>query len=186
MQFLIYIHCHVVIILPLRCYSSYKRHSLYNQPAKIYLKSSLVICVLMCFARSRNAGNLLEEICSRYSLQKVQSQSSEGHSAPRWGTREAAKVLAKVISLCCVTVPVAIFCVRSKAVSSLPSLAKHLLISTLPQWEAVAPAPAVCWMLRCCLPGSGEDLRGFDTSFYLQYKEADLCFSVVFKYCILR
>lgn len=74
MQFLIYIHCHVVIILPLRCYSSYKRHRLYNQPAEIYLKSSLVIRVLTYLARSRNAGNLLEEICTRYSLQKVQRQ----------------------------------------------------------------------------------------------------------------
>lgn len=132
MQFLIYIHCHVVIILPLRCYSSSKRHRLHNQPAKIHLKSSLVICALTCLAQSCNAGNLLEEICSRYSLQKVHSQSSEGHSAPLWGRREAAKVLAKLISLCCATVPVAIFCVHSKAVSSLPSLVKHLLISTVP------------------------------------------------------
>lgn len=131
MQFLIYIHCHVVIILPLRCYSSYKRHRLYNQPAKIYLNSSLVICVLTCLAGSRNAGNLLEETCSRYALRKVQSQRCEGHSAPHWGTREAAKLLAKLISLCCVTVPVAIFSVCSKAVSSLPSLVKHLLISTV-------------------------------------------------------
>lgn len=74
MQFLIYIHCHVVIILPLRCYSSYKRHRLYNQLAEIYLKSFLVIRVLTCLAQSRNSGNLLEEICSRYPLQKVQRQ----------------------------------------------------------------------------------------------------------------
>lgn len=120
MQFLIYIHCHVVIKLPLRCCSSYKRHRLYNQPAKIYLKSSLVICVLTCLAQSPTAGNLLGEICSSHSLQKVRSQSSQGHPALHWGTREAAKVLAKLISLRRAAVPVAIFCVCSKAISSLP------------------------------------------------------------------
>lgn len=154
MQFLIYIHCHVVIILPLRCYSSSKRHRLYNQPAKIYLKSSLVICMLTCFIRSRNTNNLLKQMCSRYGTYCERYRIggapsiSDGHSAHRWSRRRAAKVSAKLIFLCCMTVPVVIFCVHSKTVSSLPSRAKHLFISTVTQSEAVASAPVVCWMLR--------------------------------------
>lgn len=150
MQFLIYIHCHVVIILPLRCYSSNKRHRLYNQPAKIYSKSSLVICTLTCFVRSHNINNHSKEICSRYALYRVSGAPSisAGRSAHHWSARRAAKVLAKLIFLCCVTVPVAVFCAYSKTVSSLPSQAKHLLISPVTQSEAVASAPVVCWMLR--------------------------------------
>lgn len=83
-------------------------------------------------------------------------------------------------------VPVDTFRVRSKTVSSLPCQAKHLVISAVAQAEAVAAAAVVCRVLRHWLPGSGEDLRGSDTSFYLRYKAVDLCFSVLFKYCILR
>lgn len=35
MQFLIYIDCHVVIILPLRCCFSDERYGLCNQPTEI-------------------------------------------------------------------------------------------------------------------------------------------------------
>lgn len=58
--------------------------------------------------------------CERYRISGAPS-ISDGHSAHRWSTRRAAQALAKLIFLCCTSVPGAIFCVYSKPVSSLPS-----------------------------------------------------------------
>lgn len=192
MQFLIYIHCHVVIMLPLRCYSSSKRHRLYDQPAKIYPKSSLVISMLTCFIRSHGADDLLQGICGR-SVPPEGAGSGGQRQLARGAllVAEAQEGLRRVppssFSYAVRLRPPSVFCVRSKAVS--PFLPRQ---STFWFQELHSQGP---WLLPlrsaerggARLPGSGgEDLRGFDTSFYLRYKAADLCFSVLFKYCILR
>lgn len=112
MQFLIYIHCHVVIILPLRCYSSNKRYRLYNQPAKIYSKSSLMICMLTCFTLSHNTNNLLKEICHGFILRKVLGKVLEITGAPQV-LCSALKYKKGYKVFCEVNFPVLFDCTRS-------------------------------------------------------------------------
>lgn len=123
--------------------------------------------------------------CERYGVSGAPS-ISDGRFAHHWSTRRVAKGPAKFISSRCTTAPIVIFCVPSETVSSLPSQAKDLQFQQLHRQRLWLLPP---WSVGCChtcLSGSDEDGWGFDTSFYSQYKTAELCFSVLFKYCILR